>query len=296
MKKYRCNRFMFRVWLSIVLVLCWGGLFLFSVQSGAQNLKSQIILDITQLPETKQERVEGLDQTIQDYIDNSQWTDDPLGFDVALTFTMSLQDISQSHEDRYAVQLQASNTRDIQHMDRYCRFPYQMNDPLFRDDNTYEPLTGLIDFYIYMILGGEMDKRALLGGTQFYEKALNVCENASFGRSEFYKGWDIRKELVDNVLSKEMEIVRKLQAIFFRAKVYHQEGNSAKARRYCRAVVVELGKMHDTNPEDERVKEFFKYHYFEFGELFEDAKDPELFKRLIELDPEHKEEYEKYTS
>lgn len=272
----------------------WGLLSLFDVPVEAQIFKSEVVLDVTQLPETKKERVEGLDETIREYIDNSQWIDEPLKFDVPITLTMSLRDISAQHEDRYEAQLQASNKRDIQHKDRYCKFPYQMNEPLFRDDNTYDPLTGLIDFYVYIIAGGEMDKRALLGGTPLYEKALNVCQNATFGESIFHRGWDERTALVEHVLSEDMDTIRKLHAIFFRAKVYHQEGNSAKAIRYCRAVVIELGKMFDENSDDERVKEFLKYHYFEIGELFGDEKDPALFRRLIELDPDHREEYEKY--
>ncbi|MFQ6092246.1 MAG: DUF4835 family protein [bacterium] len=294
MKKSGRDRSASGVWGPVVLLFCWVLALFCTAQTEAQHLKSKVVLNLTQLAEVKQKRVEGLQETIRDYIDNSRWIDDPFDFEVPLSFTMSLQDISQTYEDRYLAQLQVSNNRDIQYRDKYCRFPYQMNDPLFRDDSNYDPLTGLIDFYVYMILGGEMDKRAILGGTPFYEKALEVCQNAGFGRSEFYQGWDLRKELVEKVLDDEMATFRKLEAVFFRAKVYHKDGRGKKARQYCRAVILKLGKMFEANPQDERIKDFFKYHYFEIGELFEDEKASALFEKLIELDPEHREEYEKY--
>lgn len=296
MKQAHCKTFNRIVFLLIGIIFTWGFSYLFSASVEAQNFKSAVVLDDIQLPETKKERLEGLDETIREYIDNSQWFDNPLNFEVPITLTLSLRDISAQHEDRYEAQLKASNNRDIHYQDRFCKFPYQMNEPLFRDDNTYDPLTGFIDFYIYMIVAGEMDKRALLGGTSFYEKALKVCENATFGESIFHKGWDERTDLVERMLDEEMETIRKLQTIFFRAKVYHQEGNSSKARRYCRAVVIELGKMFDEDSNDERVKEFLKYRYFDFGPLFEEDKDPTLFQRLVELDPDHREEYEKYIN
>lgn len=295
MKKNGCDRYISAVWWPIVLVFCWVLIPLCGSQIEAQHLKSTVVLDLTQLPQDKQKRVEGLQEMIRDYIDNSQWVDDLFDFEVSLTFTMSLQDISQTYEDRYSAQLKVSNNRDIQHNDRYCRFPYQMNDPLFRDDSNYDPLTGLIDFYVYMILGGEMDKRALLGGTPFYQKALNVCMNASFGRSEFHRGWDERKEAGEKILAEEMETFRQLQAIFFRAKFYDKNGESEKAKRYCRAVIIELGEMFEADPQDERIEGFFKYHYFEIIDLFKEDDVPALFVKLIELDPDHKEEYEKYT-
>lgn len=276
-------------------MITWGPMCFFNVSVEAQIFKSEVALDLTQLPETKKERVEGLDDTIRDYIDNSQWFENPLSFEIPITLTMSLLDASAQYEDRYSAQLQASNNRDIQFKDRFCKFPYQMNEPLFRDDNSYDPLTGLVDFYIYMIVGAEMDKRAILGGQPSYEQAKKVCQNAMFGESIFHTGWDKRTELVEKIASEEWETIRKLHAIFFRAKIYHQEGNGAKARRYCRAVVIELGKMFDENQEDEKMKEFLKYHFFEFGPLFEEEKDPALFQRLIEMDPDHREEYEKYT-
>jgi hypothetical protein len=189
--------------------------------------------------------------------------------------------------------VQISNSRDIQFTDKYCRFPYQMNDPLFRDDVNYDPLTGLIDFYVYMTIGAEMDKRAILGGTPYYQKAQNVCTDAGFEQDEFYNGWDRRKQLVESMLSESMDTYRKIQAIFFKAKVLHAQGDSNKARKYCRAVVQELEKMVTTNKDDQRVKDFFKYHYFEIVEMFKDAKDAAFFERLIKLDPDHQKEYQR---
>ena len=293
MTESKYGRLFSKLWL--ILFISWGILtFFLCTLIEAQYLRSEVSFDLTKLPETKQKRVEVLQETIREYIDNSNWTDTPLDIEIPLTLTMSLTDRSEAHEDRYGVQLQVTNKRDIQYKDRYGFFPYQMNDPLYRDDNSYEPLTGLIDFYVYMILGGEMDKRAILGGTPFYQKAQEVCENAGFGRSEFHQGWDERKDIIDKILSEEWDTFRKLKAIFFKAKVLYNQGHGNKARQYCRVVVLELGKMFDTNSEDERVKEFLKYHYFEIGELFKDKTDPALFQRLIELDSDHRDEYEKY--
>jgi len=277
-----------------VLVFCWGFTLLCTARSGAQQLLSEVAFDVTKLSEEKRKRIEPLQETMRDYLDNSRWIDDPLDFEVPFTLTMALEDRSTTYEDRYGAQLQVTNNRDIQYADKYCHFPYQMNDALFRDDYNYDPLTGLIDFYVYMIMGEEMDKRAILGGTAFYEKASNVCQNASFGLSEFYRGWDMRKELVEKILADKNETFRKLQAIFFRAKVLYERGDATKAKRYCRTVILELGKMFDANPQDERLKDFFRYHYFEIGDLFNDEKDNAFFERLIELDPEHREEYEKH--
>ncbi len=274
------------------VLLCAAFIVLGTSLSQAQQFKSTVTLNISQLPQEKQKRVESLQETVRDYIENSEWTEEQYEFEVPFTLTMTLQDMSETYEDRYSAQMQVSNQRDMQHTDKYCRFPYQVNDQLYRDDASYDPLTGLIDFYVYMALGVEMDKRARLGGTPYYQKAERICTDAGFGQDEFYTGWDTRKELVEKALADDMQTYRILQYVFFKARLMYTQGEENKARQYTRVVVQELGKMAEADQADLRIKDFFKYHYFEIVAMFKDTENQALFEKLIELDPDHRDDYQ----
>jgi hypothetical protein len=103
-----------------------------------------------------------------------------------------------------------SQTTTIQISDENWTFDYAQGTPLIRDPERFDPLTSLLDFYAYMLLGYDYDSFSELGGTPHFERARRITEIAQTA-----PGWSdmasdrSRTELVRQVLDPRFETLRR---------------------------------------------------------------------------------------
>ena len=80
-------------------------------------------------------------------------------------------------------------TTVVQFNDTDWQFTYSQGTPLNMDQERYDPITSVLDFYAYLILGYDYDTFSELGGTPFFERARRIAERAQVqnapGWSEF---------------------------------------------------------------------------------------------------------------
>lgn len=260
--------------------------------ANGQQLKASVHIFLDRLPLVKRDKLENLQEAIADYINGYEWMEE--GREVACTILMYLEDESTAFEDRYGARMHVSNNADIQYLDKECHFEYQPGEPLVHDDFGFDSLTGLLDFYLYLLIGGELDKLEPFGGEPYLKKAKEVCRRAGFGRSEFFEGWERRSRIVDDILDKANRPFRKMKAVYFRGLMLGSSGDRPAAKSHLLKAINGLERIVKNDPQNERVKKFFKYHYLELAKFFASGEDGETCKRLIRLDPEHKGIYEKY--
>jgi hypothetical protein len=274
---------------------------LMPLQVRAEQLDATIELFTELLPAERQDKLENLEELIEEYFCEYEWIEDFSGDPIPFSFRMYLVDESRGFEDRYGARVHVSNDYDLQYLDKESHFPYRPQEPLEHDAIVYHPLTGLLDFYAYLIIGGEMDKRATLGGDPYFKKAREVIQSALF--SEYYRGWNRRQEELEAILTDENIPFRKMLAVYFRALDDVKDEELEKGRRFCRsalAMIEEILAKKDTEEglsreQQEQIAKFFTFHYLEIADLFkEDPQGQEVFQWLIILDPQHEEVYRKY--
>ena len=287
----------------VFLALALSGLLFLGAR--AEQLETNIELFTELLPADKQEKLEDLEEELHDYFCDYEWIEDFSGSQIPLSFRIYLVDESTGFEDRYGARVHVSNDYDLQYLDKDCHFKYRPDEPLEHDAIIYHPLAGLLDFYAYLIIGGEMDKRATLGGDPYFKKARDVAQRALF--SEYYRGWNRRMEELEAILADENLKFRKMLAVYFRALEFGENGELENARRFCRsalATIEEILKRKEENEgflegflmdQEEQIARFFTHHYLEIADLFkEDPQGQEVFNLLVTMDPRHQEIYGKY--
>src|SRR5690606_30817233 len=114
-----------------------------------------------------------------------------------------LEDMSTSAEERYRGQIVMSNKYDMQLSDKRWRFAYQSTDMLNHDESTLNSFTIMLDYFVYVFLGMEFDKWATLGGTEYFQKAKTIAEQAKFGLGRYIEGWDRRVEQITYLTSDQ---------------------------------------------------------------------------------------------
>ncbi len=256
----------------------------------AQRIEAKVELKLQALPQDKQQKLRNFAEQVEHYINSYEWCDDPWQTTVAVDIQLILEDISSGAEDRYRGQMLIHNNYDIQFFDKRWRFAYQAGDILQHNEGTLNSFTSMIDYYIYLILGGEFDKWGTLEGTPYYEKARHIAEQSKFGLGRYIEGWDRRLDQANYFLSDRHKPFREMVDYYFYGLSFVREDN-AKARKHCATAIQMLDKILSNDPENEYAKKFIEAHYSEMIEIFRRAKNKEPVRTLLVLDPGHERLY-----
>lgn len=273
-----------RIKTACLTVIC-----LFGFQICSQSLESSATLTLELLPLEKQEKLKDFSEAIERYIDEYDWTGQAFEEPLTITINLQLQEASSTFEDRYSGVFMISNNSDMQYYDKYLRFPYSPETQL-NHGGMYHPFTGFIDFYIYVILGGEFDKLGPMKGTPFYEKARQVADQAMFD-AQFSSGWKERSEFIDRLMGKENQAFREMKDRYYLGLSYVGD-EDAMVKQYCREAIDLLDGVLRDNPDHKDAINFIKAHHLEIVEIFRDETD--VLREMIRIDPDRSETYEKY--
>jgi len=274
---------------SITLLICLSGLLL-SQSLFAQKIKSKVNVVLERLPLEKQKKLQDFSSMIETYINTYDYTGSKTEDEIPVTIQIFMTDNSVSYESRYSGTFLISNTSDIQYYDKYWKFPYQEGNPLVHLENVYDPFTGLVDFYLNILLGGEFDKYGKLGGSPYYEKAKQINDQAKFD-TKFVWGWAERTKVIEFLLSEDNKVFRLAKDWFFAGLSYVGQQDTT-ARRCCAQAVHEIEKVLIKNPDHKEAVQFLNVHYSEIIDLFKD--DRNIIETLLRIDPDRAETYKRY--
>ena len=258
--------------------------------SSAQVIKANVTVDFGLLPSEETNLLVNLASNIEDYINNYAWTDDEYETDIDVSIFIMIETVQKmSHEKIYKTQFQIKSVSGESFYDKEWEFPYQPGYLFDHNKTAFDPLCHFLDYYIYLILGGELDGYALNLGTPFYTQAQNI---ANIGQiSKYPKGWSTRQQELQKITNVRTRPLREAKPDYFEAEYLLQEGKLKEAKKYGNKVLDAIEKVVNEQPNNKYLKTFFDAHYTTFAELF--AGDQSALDRLIRYDSYHREFYRK---
>ena len=280
---------------------------LISFQIKAQELEATVSVNNEQLPTASRDRLDTFKDQIQNYLNNNKYTGKPWqGEKIKCNFTIFFT--GASDEVSYSAQIVVSSQRPIEGtdlnslvisiMDNSWSFKYEKGQAMYFNQSDFDPLTSLLDYYAYIIIGFDADSFYNLGGTEYFQKALDIA--AKGASSKFAKGWQIestpynRRVLVDNLLNTKYQQFR---SDYFQ---YHYNGLdllSTKDRQAginnMIALVKNLEKAKDQiDWRSVLMKVFFDAKAGEIVERLKGIAEPGIFVTLKRIDASHTSKYE----
>ncbi len=289
--------------LALILIL----IFLIK-QVFAQEISAKVTVNFESLQTEYREKLINFANQIEDYINKNKWTDIKWeGPKIPVTFQVYFK--SGNPSNRYSAQVVISSQRPIYQSEKYAlmlklidpnwEFIYEKNQVMLFNPNLFEPLTGFINYYIYMILGIDSDSYEEMGGTKFFNQALSIAYQGA--SSNFSSGWSPGEgsfNRTDFALEYLNEKYQNFRKAFYE---YHYNGldlafeNSdlpAKKLLSFIKVLEELrGKVFSRSMV---LKVFFDTKYLEFCDLLKDYNDKTIFDRLKKIDPAHISTYDEF--
>lgn len=180
----------------------------------SQELNATVITNTEQLPLEYQDRLINFRQQIEDYLNNTQFTGGEWEWqEVKCNFNIFFT--SATNETAYEAQVVITSQRPIEGqekstlmlsiMDNSWSFNYQQNQAMYHNPIEFEPLTSFLDYYAFLIIGFDNDSYEVEGGTEMFNKALNVCVKGS--ASSDGDAWKVKsgsyskRGIVDDLLS-----------------------------------------------------------------------------------------------
>jgi len=190
--------------------------------SVAQELLCTVRIDISAVNQSDQvQYLQELQPKIQDYMNGRTWTTDRFRREERIRCDMEITVLSASPEgfNSFGAQLSLGVQRPIygtlqttvvtQIADGDWLFGFEPNQSLIHDPDRYDPLTSVLDFYAYVLLGYDYDSFSPLGGTPLFERARKIANLAPASGGGWTVGSDrTRGTLIQELLDPRLERVR----------------------------------------------------------------------------------------
>lgn len=243
-----------KVFLSLLLFLALGNV----VQ--AQELNARVMINREQVSNTKSGVFDALEKQITQFLNERKWTD--LQFReserIQCAFNLTISAYSETDNSFKASLLVASNrpvwgssytTTVWNYNDKDFNFNFQEFDQLeWRPEQIDNNLTAMLAYWIYFIIGMDLDTMSPKGGTPYLQMALDICNNAESLGSD---GWTAfgdtknRFSIVNDYLDGAMEKMRQLQYDYYRKGLDQMSENTEKGRDAIAETMTLLKEAHE---------------------------------------------------
>lgn len=295
--------------LLVVLVL----MFLPSVASAeGEELNATVSLNASKVQGSNTEVFTMLQDAIMEFINSRRWTSNTYEENERIMCNFSFVVNSYSNDGSFDCSLMVQATRPVfgssynsmlfKYEDASIKFKYQPYDRLeFVEDNLDNNLTAVIAFYVYTIIGMDLDSMGELGGSEFLNKALMIAGNAqNLGDAGWRAGSNSnnRYSIIDDYMNGALEPVRKLMYKYHRLGLDTMFKNADDGRKAVTESLSLLKKAYDDRPMAYFTRLFTEYKVDEIVNVYSKCTPDEkrdVVKILTEINPSLSSEWDKIT-
>ena len=288
----------------LALLVFWGGM------ARGQELNCQVTVNVDNIPTAQRDFLRSFRDEVERYLNTTHFTDEDM-MGERITCAMDIFFKAVTGDNRYTAQVFVSSQRMVYNvnektdklgavlriLDPSGEFIYIPNQRMVHDDMSFDPLTDLLDYYAYIIIGSDLDTYTPLSGTQCFQRALNICTQGA--PSQFGKDWQASSASYSRYGFVDEAVNVKYNSVRLAANSYYFDGIDllASDKRNALANILKavetIGDVRKRqNPTSVIVKQFFDAKYKEIGDAFVGNPDPNVFDKLSSIDAEHRTYYQ----
>lgn len=189
----------------------------------AQEFNFNVRVNTQKLQTVDPQVFETLSQTIRDFMNNTQWTDENFDISERIDCNLILTIQEETSPTTFKADLAIQSSRPIynsseqtiilNHLDQDLEFSYEQYQPLEFSVNVFnDNLSSVLSFYAYMILGLDFDSFALYGGEPYFQLAQDILNSTP--QNGVFRGWrsmdgnQNRFWMIENILSPRVRPYR----------------------------------------------------------------------------------------
>ena len=251
--------------------------------AAAQEVNAKVVVNHKQVQGTNTSVFDNLQEQLTEFINNRQWTH--LQFSpkerIACTFNITVSKYDASNDAFTATLLvQAArpvynsnyNTTEFAFQDNNFGFNFkEFDNLLFREDQIDNNLTALVAFYVYLIIGIDLDTMSPLGGTaplQTAQSIVNAAQNIDAKGWKAFESSNNRYAIINDYLDGSMQPYRNMQYKYHREGLDEMATNSERGRAAIYAAVKLLDEAKQNKPLGMLPQIFTEYKGEELANIF----------------------------
>lgn len=237
-------------------------LFSVAINSNAQELQAKVSVNASKINTTVDKKIFTTLQTqLINFLNSRKWTNDQFNDNekIQCNFLINLQSIVEPNVYRATLIIQAARpvfntsyqTALVNFQDQDFTFKYIEYQPIEFNDNRVQGtdalagnLTAVFAYYINIILGLDYDSFAPKGGDIYFQKALNIVNNAPEGSSisgwQAFDGLRNRYWLSENLTNSRNNIVHDVIYSYYRSGLDKMYDNEKEARNNVLQTLIQL--------------------------------------------------------
>ncbi|MGB0369065.1 MAG: DUF4835 family protein [Flavobacteriales bacterium] len=286
--------------------------FIFLLVSGfswAQELNCTVNVISPQIQNTEKRIFQTLQKDIREFMNSTRWTNDAFALEERIECSILVTVGERIGNDKYKATMQVQSSRPcymtsynsvmLNVNDQDFTFQYVENQPLqFQPNQHVNNLTSVLAFYAFMIVGTDYDSFSPKGGEPYFQKALQVVNNA---QNESERGWKAfegsknRYWLVENMLNARYEEFRGVMYKYHREGLDVMQSDLPTGRKAIADCLKPLKTIRLDQPNSYLMTVFFTAKVDEminiFKEAFPDVKT-KAANDLMQMDPANANKYQ----
>ena len=294
MRTYRIStKYLYRVFGLLFTIHCS----LFTVSG--QELQVKVSINHNQIQGTDASVFDNLQQTLEQFINERQWTDLQFQENERIQCSMNITVTKYVREENTfecTALIQANRpvfnsaytTTLYNNRDDNFHFEFAQFDQLNYNDETIDnQLTALFAYYAYLIIGLDLDSFSPLGGTDVLQRCLYLVNNA---QDLGYPGWKLfedsrnRFAIINDYMDEGMKPLRQLQYDYYRKGLDEMANNAERGRtEITNALENGLKVAHENKPLSLLPQIWTDYKKDELKNIYKGKGTPKEKERIYDL-------------
>jgi len=248
---------------TLALLALVGLLFSSPAYVNAQELKCSFQLNSQKIQGTNRNVFNTLQTAVYEFLNNTPWTQHKYSENERIECTLILT-LNEQNGDEYKGTMNLQLRRPIfgtsyhspilNFLDQNIQFNYIENEKLeFNEAAHQNNLTAILAFYVYIILGYDYDTFSPLGGTEFFEKAQQIVNNAQSATEKGWKAYESSKKnrywIVENMMNDKYRALRRAMYTYHLRGLDLMVDKIAEGREAILQAITEVQKVHRARPD-----------------------------------------------
>ena len=272
--------------------------------SWAQFIEVNAELDLRRISEGDRQLFITLAEDIENYFLNTQFSATTNDLEMIVDIRLVLESVSQGgsqttiNAQAIFVNKQVQPDGNLKTLDQYfyakgIQFSYSQGRKMFYT-TVFEPLASFLDYYAFMFIATEMDTWEYMGGTSFFNRAIEISD---LGKdSDWSTGWDDRWKKSRKV--KSNQYLRSMRFNYFAAwdeyKFSIEEPDMKIIRTFMNTFVDDMLTLDKKLGSNKETLHFLKAYHENIAELMAELQLRDALELLLIYDHDNKKVYESY--
>jgi hypothetical protein len=278
----------------LILLLC---LLIASAATYAQELQAKVTVNAQRVYNSVDKKIfTSLQSQLTNLLNNRKWTNDVFQPNerIECNFLLNIDKVVETNVYQASLTVQAARpvynstyqTALMNFIDNDVTFRYVEFQPIEFNENRIQGtdplasnLTAVFGYYVYMILGLDYNSFSPKGGDVFFQKTLNIVNNAPENRSisgwKAFDGLRNRYWLAENLMNSRFNVVHDVMYTYYRQGLDNMYDNEADGRRAILNALKQLKGFNEQNQNTMILQTFMQGKSLELIRIFKKAPPQE---------------------